>query len=125
MQTVTEIVQEFVSKITEAVEEGTRQRVLEVAGKIGSNGSNGHARHARPAPKAKATPEQQKARKLQGQYMGNIRALPRKDIEKVKALREKKGIEAAIKLAVQLKNALPVVPKKPKSDWGNTWAKKR
>lgn len=130
MQTMSQIVAEFTDKLTQAAKAEVRELVVAALG--GMNGhrpakevrknifdevpANGTAeidynvgkpaKKAKKAKKAKrvATPAQQKARKLQGSYMGGLRALSKKNQEQVKALRVKSGVEAAVKLAVKLKN---------------------
>ena len=59
------------------------------------------------APGGQATTQAQRqalrqARRLQGQYMGTMRLLPREAKLAVKAMREKEGVAVAIKLARQL-----------------------
>lgn len=51
------------------------------------------------------TPAQQKANQLQGKYMGTIRLLSAAAKARIKALRKKDGVVAAIKLAQQLGKA--------------------
>lgn len=63
------------------------------------------ARHISPA-----TPAQAKARKLQGQYMGGLRALNKTDKAKAKATFEKDGVEAAIALIGKIKAAASKAP---------------
>jgi len=61
---------------------------------------------ARPAGKKKArkvTPKVARARKLQGQYMGALRALSAADRAKVKAVAKEKGVAAAVKMAKGMK----------------------
>jgi hypothetical protein len=53
-------------------------------------------------PRRKPSRERLAALKLQGRYMGHIRNLGPRQKAKVKALRESKGIDAAIRLAQQL-----------------------
>jgi hypothetical protein len=52
--------------------------------------------------KLKLSPARRAALKLQGQYMGYLRGLPRREKAQVKALRVAKGIEAAIRQAKRL-----------------------
>jgi hypothetical protein len=61
---------------------------------------------ARPAGKKeakKASPKVARARKLQGQYMGALRALSAADKAKVKAVAKEKGVAAAVKMAKGMK----------------------
>jgi hypothetical protein len=62
---------------------------------------------AKPARKKarKVTPKVARARKLQGQYLGSLRALAGADRAKVKALAAEKGVAEAVKLALSLKKA--------------------
>ncbi len=69
----------------------------------------GAALRAAPAPhrqpKLKLSPARRAALKLQGQYMGYIRSLKPREKARVRALRESKGVEAAIVLARKLATA--------------------
>jgi hypothetical protein len=57
-----------------------------------------------PVKKAKpASPKVIKARKLQGKYLGAMRALSGDDRAKVKAVAKDKGVAEAVKLAMSLK----------------------
>ncbi len=60
---------------------------------------------ARRQPKLKLSPARRAALKLQGQYMGYIRSLKPRQKSRVRALRESKGIAAAIVLARKLATA--------------------
>jgi hypothetical protein len=51
------------------------------------------------------TPKVARARKLQGQYLGALRALGASDRAKVKAIAKQEGVAAAVKLALSLKAA--------------------
>jgi hypothetical protein len=57
---------------------------------------------ARRPPKLKLSAARRAALKLQGQYMGYIRSLKPRQKARVRALRESKGVEAAIVLARKL-----------------------
>ncbi len=57
---------------------------------------------ARRQPKLKLSAARRAALKLQGQYMGYIRSLKPRQKARVRALRESKGVEAAIVLARKL-----------------------
>ena len=70
--------------------------VLEAAASAGAGGG------ARPARKLKLSPARRAALKLQGQYMGYLRNLKPRYKAQAKALRETKGIRAAIVLARKL-----------------------
>jgi hypothetical protein len=53
-------------------------------------------------PRRKPSPKRLAELKLQGRYMGHIRNLGPRQKARVKALRESRGIDAAIRLAQQL-----------------------
>ena len=53
------------------------------------------------------SPARRAALKLQGQYMGQIRDLKPKQKAEVKAVKAKRGIEAAIRLARRLGQSIP------------------
>ena len=53
--------------------------------------------------KLNLSPQRQAALKLQGQYIGHMRMLPARQQARVKALREAKGVRAAIRYAQSLK----------------------
>jgi hypothetical protein len=55
-----------------------------------------------PRRKLHLTPQRMAALKLQGKYIGHMRMLPVKQQARVKALRLKKGIHAAIRYAQSL-----------------------
>jgi hypothetical protein len=62
------------------------------------------AKAAKPAvAKKKASPKVARARKLQGQYMGALRALSAADKAKVKAVAKDKGVAEAVKMAAGMK----------------------
>lgn len=80
-----EVVSDFVTKLTNLVEVQAVDRAREAV----SSALMISARRSRPH---KVDP----ARKLQGQYMGRLRTFDAKTKAKIKALRAKKGIEAAV-----------------------------
>jgi len=57
---------------------------------------------ARRQPKLKLSAARRAALKLQGRYMGYIRSLKPRQKSRVRAVRESKGIDAAIALAKKL-----------------------
>jgi len=59
-------------------------------------------RAPRPARKLTLSAERMAALKLQGQYIGYIRTLAARKKQRVQALREKKGVRAAIAYARKL-----------------------
>ncbi len=115
---ITAIIDTFVNKITAAVESAAAQRLqAAIAGAFGTSQKRGPGRPAKQAvvpvtplaaPKAAArmvTPKVIRARKLQGQYLGALRALAAADKAKVKAVAKEKGVAAAVKMAKGLKKA--------------------
>ena len=56
-----------------------------------------------PPRKLKLSPERMAALELQGQYIGHIRTLDPRQKERVRALRGRKGIRAAIRYARKLR----------------------
>lgn len=52
-----------------------------------------------PRRKLRLSPQRMAALKLQGQYIGHMRMLPARQQARVKALRLKKGVRAAIRYA--------------------------
>jgi len=103
------LVQEFVTKIIAATEADAAERVQgALAGAFGTPAKRGPGRPAGQASaagrkKMTVTPKVAQARKLQGQYLGALRALSASDKAKVKALAKQKGVAAAVKLAISLK----------------------
>ena len=63
------------------------------------------AKPATPKKVKKITPKVARARKLQGQYLGSLRALTGGDRAKVKQTATEKGVAEAVKLAQSLKKA--------------------
>jgi hypothetical protein len=55
-----------------------------------------------PRRKLRLSPQRMAALKLQGQYIGHMRMLPARQQARVKALRVKKGVRAAIRYAQSL-----------------------
>ena len=77
--------------------------IARALGRLGSSLEKGAAA-ARPSRRAapKLTPARRAALKLQGQYIGYMRNLRPAQRTRVKAMRETKGVLAAIRLAKQL-----------------------
>lgn len=64
---------------------------------------NGSLTKAPPAKRRlKLTPKRRAALKLQGQYLGHMRGLKPRQKAKVRAVREKRGVEAAVRVAKAL-----------------------
>ena len=80
--------------------------VVRTLGRLGT-ALQAAAQAPRPAEstrrKLNLSPKRQAALKLQGQYIGHMRMLPAKQQARVKALRETKGVRAAIRYAQSLK----------------------
>ncbi|MGD0835691.1 MAG: hypothetical protein ABSB49_03490 [Polyangia bacterium] len=112
---ITAIVDTFVNQITAAAESAVAQRLqAAIAGAFGAPRKGRPGRPAKQAaapvapvaaPKAAAkkvrrvTPKVMRARKLQGQYLGALRALSAADKAKLKAVAKEKGVAAAVKMA--------------------------
>jgi len=60
------------------------------------------AAESRRGRKLKLSPERRASLKLQGQYMGQLRNLKPRQKSRVKALRAKRGVQSAIRLAMRL-----------------------
>jgi len=106
------LVQAFARQITAAAEASAVARVqAALAGALGAPVKRGPGRPPRSAAVAappvkkrkKASPKVVRARKLQGQYLGALRALSQADRAKVKAVAKEKGVPAALKVAASLK----------------------
>jgi hypothetical protein len=65
----------------------------------------GAAKPAAAKKTAKSTPKVARARKLQGQYLGSLRALSAADKAKVKAVAKEKGVAEAVKMAAGIRKA--------------------
>ncbi len=115
---ITAIVDSFVNQITAAVESAAAQRLQ--AAIAGAFGTPQHSRPGRPAKQAAApvageqaaakkvrrvTPKVIRARKIQGQYLGALRALSAADKAKVQAVAKEKSVAAAVKMAKGLRKA--------------------
>jgi len=90
--------------------ESLRERLATLQG-LGGRVSRGGARRQRGGRKARRTagrrrlkmsPKVRALRRLQGKYMGFVRRLKPAEKARVRAVREKSGIEAAIRLASSL-----------------------
>lgn len=114
---IAQLLAEFADRIQKLVEsharpawpDDVRERVLAALG-VGAKRGPGRPKGLTKAasPKKKRKPQsaaQRKANKLQGQYLGNIRLLSAAAKAKVKAVRVKDGVEAAIRMAQGMKKA--------------------
>ena len=112
---LTAIIDTFVNQITAAVESAAAQRLqAAIAGAFGTPQKGRPGRPAKQAvapvvaPKAagrRVTPKVTRARKLQGQYLGALRALSAADKAKLRAVAKEKGVAAAVKMAAGMKKA--------------------
>jgi hypothetical protein len=79
--------------------------VVRTLGRLGSalQSASRAERSEAPRRKLNLSPQRQAALKLQGQYIGHMRMLPARQQARVKAVRETKGVRAAIRYAQSLK----------------------
>jgi hypothetical protein len=82
-----------------------RARVLAALGGVGGGSTRRARTNGAGKIRRKVSAKQHAAAKLQGAYMGTIRLLPAAQKAKVKKVREKDGVAAAIKVAKQLRAA--------------------
>jgi hypothetical protein len=114
---ITELVEAFAKQIIAAAEAAANERIqAALASAFGAPAKRGPGRPPKQAKQAasagkpaagrkpfKLSPEGMKARRLQGQYLGALRALTGTNRAKVKAVAKDKGVAAAVKLALSLK----------------------
>ena len=87
-----------------------RERLASLEG-LGGGGSRRRGRQAagaaRPTPKRRVaiSPKVRALRRLQGKYMGYVRRLKPAEKARVRTVREKQGMQAAIRLAASLAKA--------------------
>lgn len=80
-----------------------RERLAALEGIGGGAAAKGGRRAAVKArPKRRLSPKVRALRRQQGQYMGLVRSLPAAQKARVRVVREKKGLPAAIRLARSL-----------------------
>jgi len=83
-----------------------RERLADLEGIQGASGKRGRPRQAsaRPARRrnVKISPKVRALRRLQGKYMGYVRRLKPAEKARVREVREKQGMQAAIRLASSL-----------------------
>ena len=72
---------------------------LEAMGSDSGGGSRSRGRAARPGRRRRMSPRLRALRRLQGKYMGYVRRLKPAEKARVRAIREKQGMAAAIRLA--------------------------
>jgi hypothetical protein len=111
---ITTLSEDFAKQIIAATEAAAAERIQEaLAFAFGTPGKRGPGRPpkatavtAKPAVgrrPMKLSPKGLRARKLQGQYLGALRALSGADRAQVKAVAKDKGVGEAVKLALSLK----------------------
>ena len=81
-----------------------RERLAALEGLVRKAAPARAGRRARRVVRRKLSPKTRALRRLQGKYMGHVRTLKAAQKARVKAVREKRGIEAAIKLAASLRS---------------------
>ena len=79
-----------------------RERLTSLEALVRRSASPARRGRARKVVRRKMSPKTRALRRLQGKYMGHVRNLKASDKARVKAVREKQGIGAAIKLAASL-----------------------
>lgn len=79
-----------------------RERLSSLERLVGQSAPAKRGRRARKVVRRQMSSKTRALRRLQGKYMGHVRNLKAAEKARVKALREKKGIGAAIKLAASL-----------------------
>ncbi len=79
-----------------------KERLASLESLAASTGSAGSSRRKAPSARRRISPRVRALRRRQGRYMGFVRRLKPAQKARVRALREKKGIEAAIRLASSL-----------------------
>ena len=85
-----------------------RERLASLEGMGGGSGSGRRAAGARRATgkrRVAISPKVRALRRLQGKYMGYVRRLKPAEKARVRAVREKQGMQAAIRLAASLSKA--------------------
>jgi hypothetical protein len=85
-----------------------RERLASLEGMGGGSGSGRRAAGARRATgkrRVAISPKVRALRRLQGKYMGYVRRLKPAEKARVRAVREKQGMQAAIRLAASLAKA--------------------
>lgn len=91
------IVDEFISKLETTMKTDLAETILAT---LGTNGTHGKPIGLVKVGKVKTGT---KSQQLQGKYMGSLRGLSQKDAAKIKKIRAKDGIEAAIQATQKLK----------------------
>lgn len=79
-----------------------RERLVSLERLVGRAAPAKRRRPARKRARRALSPKTRALRRLQGKYMGYVRNLKAAEKARVRAVREKQGIEAAIRLAASL-----------------------
>jgi hypothetical protein len=97
----TAIINDFVGKLSSAIETDVRARLTAAVAQIGGNGNAAGRLRANPlahTPRLVAsTPALTRARALQGKYLGALRTAKGNRRARAKALAKKEGVAAALK----------------------------
>jgi len=78
-----------------------RERLASLEG-LGNGRSNGHAGRSQNPRGRTLSPRVRSLRRLQGKYMGYVRNLKAAEKARVRSVREKQGMSAAVRLASSL-----------------------
>jgi hypothetical protein len=88
--------------MSDGASSSSRGRGRRARGGRAASGSGGSAAASRPIRRRKMSPKVRALRRLQGKYMGFVRGLKPAEKARVRAVREKQGMGAAIQLASSL-----------------------
>lgn len=88
--------------MSDGASSSSRGRGRRARGGRATSGSGGSAAASRPIRRRKMSPKVRALRRLQGKYMGFVRGLKPAEKARVRAVREKQGMGAAIQLASSL-----------------------
>jgi hypothetical protein len=88
--------------MSDGASSSSRGRGRRARGGRAASGSGGSAGASRPIRRRKMSPKVRALRRLQGKYMGFVRGLKPAEKARVRAVREKQGMGAAIQLASSL-----------------------
>jgi hypothetical protein len=94
------LIDDFTRRLEDVIREGTRQRALAAIG----GGNNLGRAAARIRSVASAPAAVQRRRRLQGQYLGHLRALRGSARKRVQQVAQGQGVKAAVDLARRLRS---------------------
>lgn len=94
------LIDDFTRRLEDEIREGTRQRALAAIG--GANPLGRSAARIRSVASAPAAV--QRRRRLQGQYLGHLRALRGSARKRVQQVAQGQGVKAAVALARRLRS---------------------